>query len=450
MSLSDLDPDLVECLVNGDGLYSHYSKRSPFLFLDTKGSHVLILARGQNDEVTAVDALNCTGGYATGILGGRVGDLKDVMIEALDEATATNDEHHALERLHLSRKVKQLIADHTRTHPEQWAVSFTSTGTEAMDLAVQLVLQEGYDAQSGEPTERTGRDVIVACFGAWHGWGMAPNQLLNRKQYTGGVPRIAGNEIVFMGYGSENELQRIFSTYRGRIRAVFVEGILGDGGIMPASESWWRRLTHMAEEEGARIVDDEILTCLRTGGALALPRGVAPHCLTLGKGLGFGLFPISAVIWRQDLIHLRRNLGLRTFNARPFMARVTLAGLQYIEDNGLFEKSREIGRRLVDGLGGLIKSHSQMIKAVRGQGCMVGVELHKPYAGKTRLLRDCLILEGLVSEAESGTLGDRVPAECRVNQTMRMTPPMTLSDEDLNEVIHRFDRGCARFLTELE
>lgn len=448
--LSDLDEATRECLLKGDGVYDHYGSRSSFLVIEAKGSRLLILELAHpGSYVRPINAINATGGYGTGILGGNVSDLASTLVHAIQTAACTNDEHYSLERSSLVKTLLHLAADHTETDASSWNITFTSTGTEAMDFALQLVLLEGYSLTNGKDY-RQDKNVLVACRGAWHGWGISSNQLLDRRQFTEGLPRLVGSNVVFVSYGDLSSLETVFSQYRGAIRGFFVEGLLGDGGVVPASQHWWERLLELAEKEDARVVVDEILTGFRCGGLLALPHGIAPDCITLGKALGLGMFPLSAVLWRRNSMNPRPGVGVRTFNARPFQAKVIKAGLDRIVTGQLFEYSAELGQQLKQSLTELLVKFPNVYKAVRGQGLLIGVELANPLARKGRLVRDVLIREGVLVEIESGQMGRQIPRSEKINQTIRLTPPLTLPQEEVPQIVECFKRAAETLMQMVE
>ncbi len=442
--ISQLDPSLADCIVNGDQIFDHYGGKPPFSILAYQGHHLLVLERLPDGVSVAIrTVINGTGGYGTGILGADVGILSQTLEDSLFSAPCANDEFGNFERYRLAKKIKQMIASHTETSANEWEITFTSTGTEAMDFAYQIVQLEGFDLSTGVGS-RDHRNVIVACRGAWHGWSMAPNQLLDRRQFTEGLPRFNHHQTVFHQYGDIEDLEKIFQTHAGNIRAVFVEGILGDGGIIPGSLSWWDRLLSLAEQEGARVVDDEILTCMRTGQFLALPKGKTPDCITLGKGLGFGIFPISAVAWKKTVLSPRPGIGVRTFNARPLHSQVVEAGLCYIEEKNLFSYSLQLGNELLERLKPLPELYPDVYKAVRGQGLLIGVELANSYGRKGREVRDELIRAGLLTELESGLTSVQLPRNKRINQTIRLTPPLTTPKEAITAIFTSFEEAANR------
>lgn len=435
-----LDKDLQQCVIFGDDVFDHYGGKPPFTIVEYKGSRLLVIESLKDGKsAIARSVVNATGGYGTGILGKDIDILEDTLVNGIKRCPSANDEYASVERMKLVRLLKDKIASHTNTDSNDWEITFTSTGTEAMDFALQLIFLEGYDLSTGNHG-RADKNVIISCRGCWHGWGMNPNQLIDRKQFTDGLPRLSGFDIQYHQYGNIEELRNLFAKHTGKIRAVFVEGILGDGGIVPGTEQWWSELIDLAKNENARVVDDEILTGLRTGEFLAIPKGYSPDCITLGKALGFGLFPLSAVAWKKGPLSPRAGIGVRTFNARPLISHVVREGLEFIDRMNLFERAKRIGKQFINRCSSLPLEYPMVYKAVRGQGFMIGIELADPLRKNGRLVRDELIRQGTLTELESGITSFAVPRNQRINQTIRLTPPLTTPEVEFEEMFNSFCR----------
>jgi len=451
LNIHSFDVHTQECLRNGDGIHDHYGGRTRFVFFKAQKTRSLILElQAENHEnVHGWQAVNATGGYGAGMWAGAYEDLAPIVLNALSSATNANDEYHSVDRLQLVNIIRQLIAEHTRTESSLWNMTFTTSGTEAVDFALQQVLLEGYSLATGID-QRKEKNVIIACRGAWHGWSMATTQLLDRRQFTEGLPRLSSVEVIFMPYGNLQATHEIFEQYKGRIRGVFVEGILGDGGIIEGSLSWWKELRALCNQEDCRLVIDEILTCFKTGSFLSFPEGLSPDCITLGKSLGLGLFPLSAVAWMNPKLTPRPGVGVRTFNARPFQSKIIVKALEEFILNDEFSKIQAKGEKLLSQLRSLPTSFPQVFKSTRGRGLLIGMELAMPFARKGRKVRDYLLRCGVITEVESGQFSRHLPQHLRVNETIRITPPFSISDEDIQCIIKAFFKAGQQLTEEIE
>ncbi len=439
-----MQPYIDEITTAGDGLHDHYGERTPFTMLKAEQNNILI-AEKLSDHVKTWSCINATGGYGAGFWTGSYASLSETISQALLECPSATDEYHSLDRLNLISLIKSLLAHHTDTTPQEWEMTFTSTGTEAMDFVLQQILLEGYSLASGVHAHQD-KDVLITCRGAWHGWSVASLQLLDRRQFTDGIPKLPNVTNSYIRYGDIDSLKKAFATYSGRIRAVFVEGLLGDGGVIKASDAWWQELRNLCTKENARLIDDEILTGLRTGAFLACPQGIKPDVITLGKALGLGLFPVSLVAWRDKSLSPRPGVGVRTFNARPLQARIINQALKSFLAEHQFEQCAAKGLMLLNALKEVVAKYPQVYREVRGQGLLLGVELAKPYAKKGRFIRDTLLRLGVLTEVESGQLGTHIPREERVHETLRMTPPFSITEQECLAIAEIFEKAGQKIL----
>ena len=155
----------------------------------------------------------------------------------------------------------------------------------------------------------------------------------------------------------------------------------------------------------------------------------------LGKGLGGGVFPLAAILARADLdVAPERALGHYTHEKNPVACAAGLATLQVIEEEGLLQRSRELGARVLKMLFQLKKRHAE-ISSVRGKGLLLGVELVNPRTGSRgielaeKVLYQCLS-EGLSFKISMGNV-------------LTLAPPLTIAGEDLQRAVDIIDRSIS-------
>ena len=211
-----------------------------------------------------------------------------------------------------------------------------------------------------------------------------------------------------MPYGDTEALR---SAVDDRTAAVFLEPVLGEGGVVPAPAGYLEAARQVTRQHGALLVLDEVQTGIgRTGAWFAHQRvGVEPDVLTLAKGLGGGL-PISACIAFGDAAGLLSpGQHGTTFGGNPVSCAAALAVLDTIENEGLRERAERLGKALTAGITGL--GHP-LVRTVRGSGLMLGVVLSEPVA------------PAVESAARArGFLVNAVAAD-----VVRLVPPLVLTD----------------------
>ncbi|MCG8637066.1 MAG: aspartate aminotransferase family protein [Desulfobacterales bacterium] len=209
--------------------------------------------------------------------------------------------------------------------------------------------------------------------------------------------------------------------------------------IMPPPPGFWKAVRQSCNRHGTLLIFDETAVCLgRTGTMFAFENyGAVPDMVVIGKGLGGGIMPFSALIADRDLdLAPDRALGHYTHEKNPVACAAALATLDYIRDHNLLDRSREMGRQALDRLGAL-KTRYDLIGAVRGQGLMFGAELVENRGTKVpaeqaadRIMYRCLEL-GLNFKVSKGNF-------------LTLTPPLTISGTELGEAFSILDRAFAQ------
>ena len=445
--INALPQEIQDCLKDGDLVHDHHNGRQPFLIGSMNGNYRIVLnINNEKSEVEIRKCLDATGGYGTGILGDKITEIADKTTCYIETSSFTTDEYHSIERMKLSQKLLSMISHHTNTAIVDWSVTFPATGTEANDFALQMIFFNGINIIT-KNDKYPRQDTIVAAHGNWHGWSAGIGSLLDRQFIKGGLEKISKLKVVHVRYGDEGALLNLFKTNGGSIRGVFVEGLIGDGGIMEASISWWKTLRTLCTEYNSILAVDEILTGFRCGGILALPCEIIPDIITMGKALGGGLLPIAATIWKKNILKPPPGIGGRTFNARPWNARVALEIIEYIERNNLFKAAQIKGEQISRELKQLIAKRTDIFKEIRFKGLMIGIELQKKYNSKVNFIRSSLLKNGLFVEVEQGTVDVLKNTAHSVNKTLRLTPPLTITEQNQEFMFKSFKKFIDDFDT---
>jgi acetylornithine/succinyldiaminopimelate/putrescine aminotransferase len=204
-----------------------------------------------------------------------------------------------------------------------------------------------------------------------------------------------------------------------RTAAVLIEPVQGEGGIWPLPFEVLTAARKACDAVGAALIFDEIQCGLgRTGHAWAYEAsGVVPDALTTAKALGGGL-PIGALITGERLADvLQPGDHGSTFPGGPVVAAAALAALDVLLDPALHERIQDLGARLLDELAELPR-----VTAARGVGLMLAIELETGDAPD--VVRRALLEHRLVLNATGPT-------------TIRLLPPLVVSDEELAEALKR-------------
>jgi acetylornithine/LysW-gamma-L-lysine aminotransferase len=157
--------------------------------------------------------------------------------------------------------------------------------------------------------------------------------------------------------------------------AVIVEVVQGEGGVHEGTTEFLKGIERLAHERGALLIVDEIQTGFgRTGRWFASSwHGLNPDIIVLGKALGGGL-PLGAAVWRRELGGFEPGFHGSTFAGAPLVAAASVAAMEAMTAENLAERAERLGSQVMTRLRAGLGQSSQ-VRAVRGRGLMIGIEL---------------------------------------------------------------------------
>jgi 4-aminobutyrate aminotransferase len=212
----------------------------------------------------------------------------------------------------------------------------------------------------------------------------------------------------------------------GDVGAVIVETVRATALIPPPR--YLEILRETCDRHGALLIFDEIPHALgRTGRMFTCENfGVVPDILLIGKALGGGIFPLAALIARDDLdIAADGALGHYTHEKNPVACAAALATLDYIEEHRLPARARELGDYAMSRLREM-QHRIPQIRAVRGLGLLIGVEVATPALAERVMYRSLVL--GLSFKVTMGTV-------------LTLTPPLTLTREELDTALQILEKA---------
>ncbi|MFZ0215936.1 MAG: aspartate aminotransferase family protein [Candidatus Dormiibacterota bacterium] len=220
--------------------------------------------------------------------------------------------------------------------------------------------------------------------------------------------------------------------------AVIVEPMQSDGGDIVPPDGFLPGLEALCRRHGILLLLDEVkIGCGRSGHLFAFEHfGLTPDAVSLGKSLGGGM-PISAVIGRGDLLDQGAAINMYTMAGNPVSCAAALANLDEIETRGLAERAALIGSVLQGRLRDLAAAHP-LVGDVRGLGMMLGVELVRDRSTKEPAARESAKVVYRAFE-----LGLLVFYGGIYSNVLEITPPLTLTEEEVEEGVAILDRALA-------
>ena len=257
-----------------------------------------------------------------------------------------------------------------------------NTGAEAVETAIKLARKWGY-VKKGLPSNQA---EIITAGNNFHGRTITLVSFSTEPLYKEAFgPHTPG--FVTVPYGDAAAIERALTPDTA---AILLEPIQGEAGVVVPPPGYLKAVAGLCRKHNVLFMADEIQTGLgRTGRLFACDHeGVRPDVMILGKALGGGVYPVSAVLARREILGLfRPGEHGSTFGGNPLAAATARAALRVIVEENLIENSAQLGEYFQERLAEIPGPH---VKEVRGKGLLIGVEL-KPEAGNAR--RFCEVLQ---------------------------------------------------------
>lgn len=314
---------------------------------------------------------------------------------------------------------------------EAYKSIFLTTGAEAVENAIKIA------------RAHTNRPGVISFRGGFHGrtllgvtlTGFAQPYKQNFGPFAGEVYHSVFPDA-YRGVTTDRAieaLEEVFATEIApdRVAAILIEPVQGDGGFLQAPVGFMKALREIATRHGIVLIIDEIQTGFgRTGKLFGFEHsGIQPDLVTVAKSLAGG-FPISGVVGKAEIMDAPAPGGLGgTYGGNGVACAAALAVLDAFEQDGLVERSAELGQRLSEALDALKAKHSE-IGVVRGTGFMRALEFVTDAESKTP---DADRAQQVIERArECGLL----IIKCGVHRNIvRFLAPVTISDADLDEAM---------------
>jgi ornithine--oxo-acid transaminase len=288
-----------------------------------------------------------------------------------------------------------------------------NTGAEAVETAIKTARKWGYQVKGVEDNAAE----IIVMDGNFHGRTTTIVGFSTDPQSRDGFgPFTPGFRIVPYGDAAAVEAAITPNTV-----GVLIEPIQGEGGVVLPPDGFLAALAQVCRDHNVLLIGDEVQTGLgRTGRLLACEwEEVRPDVLILGKALGGGVYPVSAVLADSEIMGVFEpgDHG-STFGGNPLAAAVGQAALDVLVEERLIENAAELGAWFVDRLRAIDSPH---VELVRGRGLMIGVVI-KASSGPARPFCKALKRRGILAKETH-------------EQVIRFAPPLVITREILEEVL---------------
>ncbi|MFZ9570934.1 MAG: ornithine--oxo-acid transaminase [Bacteroidia bacterium] len=287
-----------------------------------------------------------------------------------------------------------------------------NTGVEGGETAIKLARKWGYTVK-GIPANQA--KIVFASGNFWGRTIAAISSSQDPDSYGDFGPFVPGFEVV-----PYNDLEALDKALQdGHVAAFMVEPIQGEAGVIVPDEDYLAGVRALCSKYNVLWIADEVQTGLgRTGKMLCCDHaGVKPDILILGKALGGGVFPVSAVLTNHEVMNvLHPGQHGSTFGGNPLACAVAMAALKVLVDENLAENAEKLGQ--------VFRSRLQMINVsivsgVRGKGLLNAIDI-VPFGNGKTAYDVCLALKA------NGLLAKQTHTH-----TIRFAPPLTITQEQI-------------------
>jgi len=338
----------------------------------------VVITRGEGVWVYDVDGkkyLDCLSAYSALNQGHVHPKILNALLEQANKVTLTSRAFRN-DQLPLLYKELSEMTGYEMSLP-------MNSGAEAVETAIKLARKWAYRIKG---VARHQAEMITA-HGNFHGRTTTLVSFSTDPLYRDDFgPFTPG--FVTVPYGDASAVERSINE---NTAAVLLEPIQGEGGVSMPPSGYLKRVSEVCRKNNVLFIADEIQTGLaRTGRLFACDyENVHPDIMIVGKALGGGFYPVSAVLADKPLLGLfTPGEHGSTFGGNPLAAAVARAALAVIREEKLAQRADEMGTYFMEQLAEIPSPH---VKEVRGKGLLIGVEL-KPSAGGAR--RFCEALQG--------------------------------------------------------
>lgn len=367
------------------------------VMMNNYGTPPLALASGQGAVVTDVDGksyIDLLGGIAVNVLGHRHPAVIEAVNRQMNTLGHTSNLYATEPGVALAEELVGLLGAPAK-------VFFCNSGTEANEVAFKI-------------TRLTGRTKIVAAQNAFHGRTMGSLALTGQPSKQAPFEPLPG-DVTHVPYGDVDALR---DAVGGDTAAVFLEPIMGEGGVVVPPPGYLVAAREVTAQHGALLVVDEVQTGVgRTGAFYAHQHdGITPDIVTLAKGLGGGL-PIGACLAIGDTADLLTpGLHGSTFGGNPVCTAAALAVLKVLGDEGLIERAEVLGKTISHGVESL---NHPLVDHVRGRG----------------LLRGIVLTSGAAKPVETLARDAGFLVNAAAPDVVRLAPPLVITEAEVESFL---------------
>ncbi|KXX79011.1 Ornithine aminotransferase [Madurella mycetomatis] len=314
-----------------------------------------------------------------------------------------------------------------------------NTGAEAVETAVKIARKWAYKVKG----VAQGRALVFSAADNFHGRTMTaislsldPESRDNYGPYLPNVGAVNPTTGAPIRYNNIADLEAVLEAHGRDTAAFIVEPIQGEAGVVVPSDTYLSQVAALCKKHNVLLICDEIQTGIaRTGKMLCSEwSGIKPDLVTLGKAISGGMYPVSCVLGRSEvMLVVEPGTHGSTYGGNPLGCAVSIRALELVEEEGLVEKAERLGRIFREGVEAL---GSKIVQTVRGKGLLNAVVIDEGAAGGRTAWDLCILLK------EKGVL-----AKPTHGNIIRFAPPLIITEDELRDAIKIIGEALAELPT---
>ena len=365
--------------------------------------------------------LDCLSAYSSQNTGHCHPEIVKALKEQADKVTLTSRAFYNDVMGPFLKKLCEVVGPHINDPKDSGIMALPmNTGTEAVSTGLKVARAWGYIKKKIPKNEAK----IIVCRDNFHGRSITiagfSTDIEAVRYYGNFGPYTPG--FVTIPYGDADELENsILEIGAENVAAFLFEPIQGEAGVNVPPEDFIRKVREICTKYNVLMIADEIQTGFgRTGELFACDHeNVKPDAILLGKALGGGVYPVSAVVTTRDIIGpdvIKPGTHGSTFGGNPLASAVALKSLEVHIDDHLAQRSKEFGTYFLDGLSKIAEKKTIVpIKEVRGKGLLMAIEFESDARHIVELFKD----NGVLAKHTHST-------------TIRFAPPLIITKDQID------------------
>ncbi|KAL4978730.1 ornithine aminotransferase [Aspergillus desertorum] len=310
-----------------------------------------------------------------------------------------------------------------------------NTGAEAVETGIKIARKWGYKVK-GIPENEA---IILSAENNFHGRTMAAISLSSdpesRENYGPYVPNI-GCTIPGTGkpitYNDKAALREAFEKAGSNLAAFLVEPIQGEAGIIVPDDDYLQLARSLCDEHNVLLICDEIQTGIARTGKLLCHEwsGIKPDMVLLGKAISGGMYPVSCVLGRKDImLTVEPGTHGSTYGGNPLACAVAIRALEVVQEENMVERAEKLGQAFRSGLEAI---QNPIIQTVRGKGLLNAIVIDESKTNGHSAWDLCMLMK------EKGLL-----AKPTHQNIIRLAPPLVITEEEIAKALEIIEAAVA-------